>query len=128
MNKGDFAKCMVYLGTAYGKEYTRKEVEQHYEFLKDYPFEIVNKAIKNIIKSMRYLPKINELLEECKKVEHQEQGIMIEKLKDEGYFKDLKEYEKAVNFYHEGNIPSWILKETSKHSQIENQEIKLINS
>lgn len=115
MEKKDFARCMIYLGTAYAKEFSKKEVELYYEFLKGYSFDIVSQAIKNLIMTTRYLPKVNELIEECEKMKYQEQNNIIERLKEEGYFKELREYEKAINFYNEGIIPSWLLEEMNKY-------------
>ena len=39
MEKEQFVKCMTYLGIAYNKEYSKFEVEQHYEFLKEYSYD-----------------------------------------------------------------------------------------
>ena len=44
MEKEQFVKCMTYLGIAYNKEYSKFEVEQHYEFLKEYSYDELKKA------------------------------------------------------------------------------------
>ena len=98
MEKEQFVKCMTYLGIDYNKEYSKFEVEQHYEFLKEYSYEELKKAIKRIIKKSKFLPKINELIEECEIVKEEVKFNILEIMKNDGYFKNIKEYEKATNF------------------------------
>lgn len=107
MKKEEFIKCMAYLGIAYNKEYSKIEVEQHYEFLGEYSYEVLKKAIKNIVKTSKFLPKINELIEECEDAKKESRYEIIEEMKNRGYFKTTREYEKATNFLRTGIIPRW---------------------
>ena len=124
MEKEQFVKCMTYLGIAYNKEYSRFEVEQHYEFLKEYSYEELKKAIKKIIKKSKFLPKINELIEECEIVKEEVKFNILEIMKNDGYFKDIKEYEKATNFLKSGIIPKWFANDMNnyRNSQLTNNE------
>ena len=124
MEKEQFVKCMTYLGIAYNKEYSKFEVEQHYEFLKEYSYEELKKAIKGIIKKSKFLPKINELIEECEVVKEEVKFNILEIMKNDGYFKDIKEYEKATNFLKSGIIPKWFVNDMNnyRNSQLANNE------
>ena len=124
MEKEQFVKCMTYLGIAYNKEYSKFEVEQHYEFLKEYSYEELKKAIKEIIKKSKFLPKINELIEECEVVKEEVKFNILEIMKNDGYFKNIKEYEKATNFLKSGIIPSWFINDMNnyRNSQLANNE------
>lgn len=124
MGKEQFVKCMTYLGIAYNKEYSRFEVEQHYEFLKEYSYEELKKAIKGIIKKSKFLPKINELIEECEIVKEEVKFNILEVMKNDGYFKNIKEYEKATNFLKSGIIPKWFANDMNNYrkKQLTNNE------
>ena len=65
MTEIELTKGLAYLGTAYNKQYTKMEVEQHFDFLKKYSYEGFIMAIKSIIKNSKFLPKINEIVAEC---------------------------------------------------------------
>lgn len=125
MEKEQFIKCMTYLGIAYNKEYSRFEVEQHYEFLKEYSYEELKKAIKEIIKKSKFLPKINELIEECEIVKEEVKFNILEIMKNDGYFKNIREYKKATNFLKSGIIPTWFANDMNnyRNSQLTNNEI-----
>lgn len=124
MGKEQFVKCMTYLGIAYNKEYSRFEVEQHYEFLKEYSYDELKKAIKGIIKKSKFLPKINELIEECEIVKEEIKFNILEVMKNDGYFKNIREYEKATNFLKSGIIPEWFVNDMNnyRNSQLKNNE------
>ena len=124
MGKEQFVKCMTYLGIAYNKEYSKFEVEQHYEFLKEYSYDELKKAIKGIIKKSKFLPKINELIEECEIVKEEFKFNILEIMKNDGYFKNIKEYEKATNFLKSGIIPKWFANDMNnyRNSQLANNE------
>lgn len=132
MTEQDLVKGLTYLGSAYGKEYNKMECEQHYDFLNEYSYETFVKAIKNIIKKSKFLPKISELVEECEECKEQVRFEVIEFMKTKGYFKDIREYEKTMMWYSKGILPSWLKEDLNKYykmmqqDRLQYQEQKLI--
>lgn len=64
----EFIKNMTYLGLAYDKQYTQEEIKLYYDFLKDFSDDVIVKAIKEIIKTSKFIPKITELVEKCQSI------------------------------------------------------------
>ena len=132
MTEQELVKGLTYLGTAYGKEYSQIECQQHYDFLKEYNYETFVKAIKNIIKTSKFLPKITELLEECEKYKDQVVYEVLEFMRLRGYFKTPLEYDKATSFMAKGIVPEWLQKDINEYykmmvnNNLEHQEQKLI--
>lgn len=138
MTKEEFTKNMAYLGIAYGKGYTPEELEVFYEFLGNYKSEALKKAIKSLIRKTKFLPKIQELIEECKKAEEHIKYEVIEYMKKKGYFHEtgqtLSEYDKTIFFIQHNLIPDWLLADMRKYysmmlteqKQIENNDYQLI--
>lgn len=132
MKKEELFKGLTYLGTAYGKQYTKIELEQHYDFLKDYSYEIFIIAIKNIIRTSKFLPKITELIDECESQRETVKFDVIEYMNKVGYFKHPREYEKATLFMEKGNVPEWLQKDINKYykqmvsNRLENKETLMI--
>lgn len=115
MSEKEFADSMAYLGMAYGKEYTKQELIVHYDFLKEFSDETLIKAIKNIIKKSKFLPKINELVEECEKCKEQLRFEVLDYMNQQGYFKHPREYEKASLFMERGIVPEWLQNDINKY-------------
>ena len=63
MNKEQFLRGMTFLGTAYKVGFTEEEIEVWYKMLKDYEEEDFNNAIKELIKTEKYLPTIAHITE-----------------------------------------------------------------
>ena len=122
MTEIEITKGLSYLGIAYGKEYTKIEVQQHYDFLKEYSYETFIMATKNIIKNSKFLPKISEILEECEKQKVEVKFDIIEFMNKQGYFKDIREYEKANLFMSKGIMPEWLKSDIEKYYGIMKQE------
>lgn len=124
MGKDEFVESMTYLGLAFNKTFTKNELILHYDFLKEYDDEIFTKAVKNIIKKSKFLPKINELIEECEAVKKENKLNILETMKNDGYFKNEWEYEKVSKFLKSGIIPEWFNNDMNnyKKSQLENSE------
>ena len=124
MGKDEFIESMTYLGLAFNKTFTKNELILHYDFLKEYDDEVFTKAVKNIIRKSKFLPKINELIEECEIVKEEAKFNILEIMKNDGYFKDIKEYEKATNFLKSGIIPAWFANDMNnyRNSQLTNNE------
>lgn len=64
MSKEEFALAMVFLGTAYNKEFTSQQVSVWYEMFKEYKKEDFKTAIKRLINKNKYLPSIAEIKSE----------------------------------------------------------------
>lgn len=108
MSEQEFIESMTYLGLAFNKTYTQEEIKQHYDFLKEYNDTTFTTAIKNIIKTSKFLPKINELIEACESAKSVIRFDVLEYMKQIGYFKDPSEYVKASHFMERGIVPNWL--------------------
>lgn len=116
-------KGLTYLGIAYGKEFDQQECQVYYEFLKEYSKDTFSKAVKNIIKKSKFLPKINELVEECENCKENAKIEIIEFMHKKGYFKCIKEYEKAVHFMTTGVVPKWLQEDINKYYKMMHKEM-----
>jgi hypothetical protein len=122
MKDFELVQGMQMLGMAYGKEFTQQECELYYEFLREYNIETFKKAVKNIIRTSKFLPKINELIEECDRCKEQVKYEVLEFMNDKGYFKAPIEYEKASLFMERGNVPEWLQKDINEYYKMMKQE------
>lgn len=126
MTPEQFKDSMSYLGIAYGKEFTQQELTVYYDFLKEFSDETLVKAIKNIIKTSKFMPKINELVEECENSKEQARFEILEYMKAMGYFKEsgyaISEYEKAIKWLETGVIPHWFKDDMTKYYKMMKQE------
>lgn len=107
----EFIKNMTYLGLAYDKQYTQEEIKLYYDFLKDFNDDVIVKAIKEIIKTSKFIPKITELVECCQKIKESIRFDVLEYMNKVGYFKDTREYQKASLFLEKNVIPYWLQKD-----------------
>ena len=123
MTEVECTKVLTYLGTAFGKEFEQAEAEQYYDFLNEYSYETFKKAVKNIIKKSKFLPKISELIEECENCKETLKLDVIEFMLQKGYFKAISEYEKAVHFVQKGIVPSWLQEDINEHYKMMTQEM-----
>ena len=121
MKDFELVQGMQMLGMAYGKEFTQQECELYYEFLREYNIETFKAAIKNIIRTSKFLPKINELIEECDRCREQVKYDVLEFMNDKGYFKAPIEYEKASLFMERGNVPEWLQKDINEYYKMMRQ-------
>lgn len=138
MTKEEFKDSISYLGIAYNKEFTKKELQLYYDFLKDYNDETLVKAIKNIIKKSKFLPKINELIDECNNCKQNIKYEVVEFMLRSGYFKkgdyeeldfeqELRNYEKTKKFINENNVPLWLQKDINYYYKLMKQD-RLVNN
>lgn len=114
MTKQEFIKDMTYLGIAFNKEYSKEELVLYYDYLKNYADSTFKRAIREIIKSKTYLPKISELLETCNNITKQSKYEILEIMDSYDYFKDETEYKKAVKWLDSGIIPNWFKEDMAK--------------
>lgn len=122
MEKVEFVKGMSYLGVAIGKEYSQEECDVFYDFLKDYNYKVFVQAIKSRIKKSSYAPKINELIEECKFCEKEQSFKILNFMKYKGYFKNIREYDKAMLFVKRDIIPWWLQKDIDTYCEAMNSK------
>ena len=61
MTKEDFAKSFSHLCLVYGKDKNSSEAGVWYGYFKDYPSEILEEAIKEVVSINQYFPSIAEL-------------------------------------------------------------------
>lgn len=116
----ELTKAMTYLGMAYNKEFKELEIKQYYEFLRGIDYETFKTTIKSIIKNSKYIPSISQLLEESNRTQLATTIKVFEIMKQNGYFKSEKDYDKAIGWLELGIIPSW-LREDMK--QYQNQQL-----
>ena len=118
MRMDELVKGLNFLGLAYGKEYNQMEAQQVYEFVKEYTYEVFIKAVKEIIRTSKFLPRIADLIEACEKYKGSERKEVIDYMREVGYFKyspygevtdekASRNYSKALRFIELGVIPGY---------------------
>lgn len=122
MNEQQFVNAMSYLGVAFGKTYTQNEIMLHYDFLKEYNEATLIKAIKNIIKKTKFLPKVNELIEECEACQEEVKFEILEYMRFKGYFKAPNEYDKANAWLQRNVAPTWFKNDMKRYYKMQCQD------
>lgn len=122
MTQQDLVKGLKVLGIAYSKTFTQDECATYYEFLQEYSYETFKTAVKNIIKKSKFIPKISELVEECESCKSQLKIEVIEFMKNKGYFKAPSEYDKTIDWYTKGIIPTWLMEDMKQYYKMMQQE------
>ena len=116
----------------YFKELKKEElagmISMYQDFLSDYNELTLNSAIKSIISKSKYMPSMNELLEECELCKTTQKNIVIEKMIKAGYFKDSREIEKTYHFLEEGIVPDWLLEDMKKYGYEDGHNLISTNS
>lgn len=85
-------------------------------------------AVKSIIRKNKFMPALNELLEECELCKTTQKNIVIEKMIKAGYFKDSREIEKTYHFLEEGIIPKWLMEDMKKYGYEDGRNLISTNS
>ena len=78
MRMEELVKGLNFLGLAYGKEYNQMEAQQVYEFVKEYNYDTFIKAVKELIRTSKFLPRIADLIEACEKYKGSERKEVID--------------------------------------------------
>ena len=135
-------KGLNFLGLAYGKEYSQLEVQQVYEFIKEYNYETFIKAVKELIRTSKFLPKIADLIETCEKQKEAIKIEVVEYMKNDGYFTQngflddtqaSKNYNKTISWLEHGTTPEWLKNDINLYYQkmhniqIETKQNKLLS-
>ena len=137
---------MIRLKTAYPyyfrdlkEEETLGMYAMYEEELSQYNEETLTSAIKEIIRTSKYMPSLNEIIEQCEKSRVHQTNKIVEKMWEDGYFKKgtygeldesqaYRNYNKTLKFIEEGIIPEWLREDMKKYysQMLTNKEVKLI--
>ena len=108
MTQEECVKGLKYLSIAYGSDgFSQDECVVYYEFLVEFSYETFRTAVKNLIRKSKFIPKINELVDECTRCKTQVKNDVLDYMKSQGYFKIPQEYDKAVGWLQSGIVPGW---------------------
>lgn len=93
--------------------------------LEGYSYDVVNKAVNNIIGKSKFMPSISDIKDECVLCIDRYEMDLLKRMYDDGYFhKGYKEldneqasrnYEKANMWVSKGIIPEWLLKDMMEY-------------
>ena len=135
MKQEEFVKGLTYLGLAYGKEYTQIETKQIYDFLKEYNYETFTMAVKNIIRTSKFVPKIADLIEECERCKTTTKNEVIKYMWNSGYFKlsyrpehqlsdehAMRNYNKVIMWLERDLLPDWLQEDINYYYKLMKQE------
>lgn len=118
MEQSSFSKIMKVLQISYpyyfknlDEETSLAFVQLYYSKLKKYRYEIVAKAIDNLITTNEFMPTIAEVIKECDKQFKNYYRDILEKMYKDNYFKNDNEYGKAIMWLLEDKpiIPNWLM-------------------
>lgn len=109
------------------------------EELSQYNEETLINAIKEIIRTSKYMPSLNEIIEQCEKSRVHQKNKIVDLMWQDGYFKKgaygelddsqaYRNYNKTLKFIEEGIIPEWLREDMKKYynQMLTNKEVKLI--
>lgn len=127
MGQSDFSKIINVMRVAY--PYYFKDLDEssmkmfmqlYFKKLKKYDYQIVAKAIDNIITNNNYMPTLAEIIKECDKEYKNYNKLRIERLYKEGYFKSDEEFGKAMMWLLDEKplVPSWLEEDMKKITDI----------
>ena len=140
----ELVKGLNFLGLAYGKEYSQIETQQVYEFVIQYDYETFIKAVKELIRTSKFLPRIADLIEACEKYKNSTNKNVVDYMREVGYFKyspygevtdehASRNYSKALRFIELGIIPDWLQEDIDyyvnqmKQLKLEDKQNKLLS-
>lgn len=84
-----------------------------------YSCEALENAFNVIVRTSKFMPTIQEIIEKCEKYKTDKKLYIVEVMKKAGYFKADCEIEKTIHFIEEKNIPDWLLKDMKKFGYTE---------
>ena len=82
-----FIKCMKFLSACYSKNMDQEQLESWFEYFSDVSYSTLNNAIKEIALESKYFPTISQLKDKCKEVNKKYIIAIIDRMKENGYFK-----------------------------------------
>ena len=97
-----------------------------------YSPQCLNAAINSIIKESKFMPTIAEIIEKCDSCIGHFTHSVLEKMKNEGYFRtcgfleatpeeESRRYDKACSFVERNIIPDWLLVDMKKYGYQEHK-------
>lgn len=135
MKQKTISSFIAQLKIAYPRYFNELEKEEFIGFsnmletlLESYNDKILNAASKTIIKTKKYMPSIAEILEICDNTRIETRNEIVEKMKEDGYFKSPQEIDKIYGWLDEGIIPEWFKKDMKKYYNKMISSQKLIES
>lgn len=111
----EFTKQMKILSISYNKDFDEETINYWYTHFQNINKDIFVKAINEVIANNKYMPNIAELLEKCNKEQKNIKALVLEKMKNDNYFKTSKEYEKAIKWLDKDITPEWLLNDMKKY-------------
>lgn len=125
----EFVNTISYLGTIYNKSFTEQDLTVWYDILKEYPDEVLVKAIKEIAKTEKFMPTPATVIEMCNKFKELDRFEVLEYMRYKNYFKNAEEYLKAHTWLQTGVIPEWFKTEIKKyHDMLLNDDKEYIEA
>lgn len=132
MEQSELSKVVATLKIAYPghfKEFKSVDVIAFVNLLsielEGYPYEVVNKAVYNIVGKSKFMPSISDIKDECKNCVDKYELDLLRKMYDDGYFHKgfeqldnehaSRNYEKANMWVGKGIIPEWLLKDMMEY-------------
>lgn len=126
----------------YFKDLTDEEfvglISMYQEELSIYNEQTLSLAVKSIIKRNKFMPSLSELLDECEKSKTHRGNLILDIMKNDGYFKkgineldDMqahRNYEKALMWVEKGIIPDWLLIDMKSYGYIEDKPLLTNNT
>ena len=113
-----FIKCMKYLNACYSKSMDQEQLVSWFDYFSDISYPTLNNAIKEIVEESIYFPTISQLKDKCKEVNKKYIITIIDRMKENGYFKKGVEeltdshasnsYFKTLMWLDEGNLPKFV--------------------
>lgn len=119
-------------------------IKMYQDQITGYTPEIVLKAIDEIIRTSKFMPTIADILEKCDSQAKTYTFDILEKMRQDGYFKRgvygelddnhaTRNYEKATMWLNKGIIPKWLLEDMKKYGYVDdklltNNETKLLEA
>ena len=124
----EFTKALSYLGVMYGKEYSQLETTMMYDYFNEYNYETFINAIKNIVRTSTFIPKVADLIKECDKCKTSKKNEVVRFMLDDGYFNisrcdyprlsdehALRNYNKTLMWIERGTVPDWLQKDINDY-------------
>lgn len=118
----EFTKDMKILSISYNKDFDEETINHWYKYFKNINKDIFSKAVNKVIANNKYMPSIAELLDICNKEQKNIKVLVLERMKNDNYFKTTKEYEKAIKWLDKDINPEWLLNDM-KNYFINNQKL-----
>lgn len=135
MEQSNFSKIFKALSIAYpyyfknlDKEDSAMFLQLYYSKLKKYKYEIVAKAVDNLITTNEFMPTLSQVIKECDKQFKNYYRNILEEMYKDNYFANDNEYGKAIMWLLEDKpiIPNWLINDINKFIEIKEENNKLI--